>query len=127
MLNIQPFQIKLESLTVLTNSKPELYNPYIYFLAVYMNRLNKFSLTLIIFAIATLLVSGLLAFKIYSDSKVAYKELEVQQQSNKNTAVQDCFKATENITREGDDERSEPVFYLYILCMEDKGYTTNFK
>jgi len=66
------------------------------------------------------LALGIVAFafiKTSSDLKAA--EL-------KNTAIQECFKAATVTTKADNTERVEPIFYIYQLCLQDKGYTTNY-
>lgn len=93
-----------------------------------MKRLKNFKVVVaILFASAILLGAAVMIKSIEAKSQYGEKELNIQEQSVKNEAIQECFSAATITTKDGNTEKTEPVFYIYMLCLQDKGYTTNFK
>jgi len=52
--------------------------------------------------------------------------LNIFNQSVKNTAIQGCLESSYIKTVGDKTERMEPSFYVYTLCIKDKGLTTTY-
>lgn len=92
-----------------------------------MKKLGKSAYLAVVAAVAFVAIFGFMLIKFDTESKQNSMELSIEEQSVKNSAIQECFKSATVTTTEGNIQKVEPVFYIYILCLQDKGYTTNFK
>ncbi len=86
--------------------------------------ISGFTVLMIAGAIIALCVVSLVLGRQYIDLR--QDELEETMQLNKNTAVDECFKASKVTTNNEDNVVEEPAMYIYELCMNDKGYLSTY-
>lgn len=81
-----------------------------------MNAITK--RTKILIAIIVLFVAGLFG-------TVEIGKVIVQSEDQRLSAVDNCLRASVVTTTEADIVRTEPVVYIYELCMKDKGLSVS--
>ena len=72
---------------------------------------------------AIILLGSVAIFALINYFDISRQELEYKTVAEKNATIDNCLKAGQITSKDGNVTRTETIMNVYELCMKDKGYS----